>query len=230
MNLKKILVSLVAFFALAVLFAGSVSAFATVSNVEVNGESALGVSNIAVFAGETIPVEITFTGTANTSEVEVEAWISGYREGGTVSGPFDVISGARYTKLLAIKVPFDIDPAEDRTLQIRLEGNNGAVIVPSIDLIAERDSFVVEVLDISMEPTVRAGDNIVADVVLKNRGRQFAEDTFVRVTIPALSVEKRVYFGDLSPEDEPYNDDPFLSNVGNDRLDKEDAALVRWIS
>jgi len=39
------------------------------------------------------------------------------------------------------------------------------------------------------------------DVVLKNRGRHEAEDTFVEASIPALGVTSRTFYGDLSSVD-----------------------------
>ena len=72
----------------------------------------------------------------------------------------------------------------------------------SISLGGQRESYVVEILDVDFEPQVKAGDTLALDVVLKNRGREEAEDTFVRARIPSLGIEDRGYFGDLSEKDQ----------------------------
>ena len=228
MESKKILVSLVALVAFAVLFVSSASAFATIDSVEVSGIEALnGSPDITVVAGETVPVRVIFTGTADATDVRVKAEISGSDSVAAVTSRFIVDDGDTYSRLLAVNVPFDIDSREPLTLTVTVESKNAGVAdSATISLVAKRESYLVEVLDVAMDNTVSAGSNLVADIVLKNRGREFAEDTFVRMTIPALSVETRAYFGDLSPEDQPFSEDPFVS-TGNDRIEKEDAGFRR---
>jgi hypothetical protein len=228
MDFKKNLVFLVAFVAVLAVSLGTVSAFATIGSVDVNGVRNAGNTDIAAFAGETIPVRVTFGATENAEDVRIKAWLSGSSENSYVSGKFDVIDNKTYSRLLSVTIPFNIDVDESLTLYVLVENQDGVADSVEIDLTAERESYLVEILDIAMNPTVSAGNSLVADVVLKNRGRQFAEDTFVRVTIPALGVEKRLYFGDISPEDEPFSENPFVT-TGFDRLSDEDAAARRLV-
>ena len=81
MKSKKILVSLVAIVAFAVLFVSSVSAFATIDSVEVSGiEVALnGSPDITVVAGETVPVKVYFTSATSAKDVKVKVEISSVR-------------------------------------------------------------------------------------------------------------------------------------------------------
>jgi len=231
MESKNNLVLLVAVFALATLFVSSAGAthenlqglvknFATITNVEVNGIEETGaltgtVVNIGAFAGETLPVRITFNAVDNASDVRLKVWISGEKENIVSSERFDVIKGSTYSRLVSVPVPFDIDPEEEMRLYITIESRDGGL--PTADIVrikAQRESYLVEILDADMPADVKAGDNLAVNVVLKNRGRQFAEDTFVRAKIPALGIEAKSYFGDLSPVDQ---NDP----------DKEDSAERR---
>ncbi|MBI3333951.1 hypothetical protein HYZ97_00495 [Candidatus Pacearchaeota archaeon] len=216
MEFKKNLVSLVAVFAVFALLASTVSAFATITSVEVSGvEGINGSANIAAFAGQTLPVRVIFTAQSNASDVRVKAWISGDRDYSAASERFDVIAGNTYSRLMAVNVPFDIDPSESMTLQISVESQT-VEIRSQVALRTQRESYIVEILDAVLDPTVTAGDNLAVDVILKNRGRQTAEDTFVRVSIPALSIERRAYFGDLTPVDQA-------------NPDKEDASERRML-
>ncbi len=227
MTYTKHLVSLVAVLALAVFLASSVSAFASITNVEVSGVDAVvgGANtnaNISAFAGQTLPVRVIFTATSNASDARVKVWISGDRDYSVSSERFDVLAGGTYSKLMSVQVPFDIDPEEALKLEVSVESkNNGEVSRKQVALAAQRESYLVEILDVSLNPNVKAGENLAVDVVLKNRGRQDAQDTFVRATIPTLNVERKAYFGDLTPIDQP------IRAGSTDRLNKEDAAAGR---
>ena len=234
MTSKKFLVSLVMVLAIAILAIANVSAmFGNIESVEVSGVEGLpqGRADIAVFAGETIPVKVIFRATNNAEDVRVKTWVSGERELATVSERFDVIANKTYSKILSVKVPSDLDElAESIELNVVVENRNDGIGDEEIVLLTlERESYVVEILDVDMVDKISAGEVLALDVVLKNRGRQFAEDTFVRASIPALEIEDRAFFGDLSSIDEPFSKDPFKAERtdGFDRLDKEDSAERR---
>ena len=74
MESKKLLVSLVAMFAL-LLLVTNVSAFADIRSVEVNGVE-VDQQSFAVFAGQTIPVRVIFTaGNSDAEDVRIKARI-----------------------------------------------------------------------------------------------------------------------------------------------------------
>lgn len=200
----KNLVSLVAVFALLLVTTSSASAFADIKSVEVSGIQALNSgSAVASFAGDTIPVLVVFNATADASDVRVKAWVSGDRDYSVSSDRFNVIAGNLYSKLMSVKVPSDIDPSESFKLEIEVESrNDGLGDSATINVTVQRESYKVEVLDVSMDNKAKAGENLALDIVLKNRGMELAEDTFVTVSIPALGVEQRSYFGDLSATDQ----------------------------
>ncbi len=209
--------SLVALIALALILAvGSVSAFGSITSVEVNGLEAVdGTVNVAAFAGETLPVRVFFRATDNATDVRFKAWIAGERDLAVSSERFDVIAGSVYSRLMSVQVPLDLDPSEDLKLEIAVESKrDGAADETTINLAGQRESYLVQVLDVNVGTSVSAGDSVPVTIVLKNRGRQEAEDTFVRISIPALGIEERAFFGDLSPVDQS---DP----------DKEDSAERR---
>jgi methionine-rich copper-binding protein CopC len=201
-------IALFAVLALAILSVGSVSALVDFDEVEVSDIDGLVTDNVNVLAGQTVPVRVIFTAEEDAEDVRVKVWITGERDLSVSTDRFDIIEGNTYSRLLHIRVPFDIDPDEERSLKVLVESRSDDDEV-EVDLVLQRESYIVEILAVSMDTKVTAGDNLFLDVVIKNRGRQFAEDTFVSVKIPALDVERKVYFGDLSPEDvaEPDKED-----------------------
>ncbi|MCU0642158.1 MAG: hypothetical protein MUF61_01080 [archaeon] len=213
MGYKNLSVSLVAVLALAIITIASVSAYTDIS-VEVNGIEYDG-DSIAVFAGQTVPVKVTVYSSDNATDVRIKAWISGDKDLAVSTGRFDMISDKTYSRMINVQVPSKVDPSEDLSLIVDVESRDGSVfegiVVP---LTVQRESYALEILDAVMDNEARAGSSVTVDIVLKNTGRHFADDTFVKVRIPALNLEKKSYFGDLSPVDQA---DP----------DKEDATEKR---
>jgi len=203
METKKLLVSFVAVLALAIMSVASVSAFGYITSVEVNGVEALNGAEIADFAGQTLPVRVVFQADRDASDVRIKAWISGEKEYAVSTDRFDVIADRTYSRLLSVQLPSKIDPSEDLKLVVLIESkNDGVADTAEVNLTVQRESYNVEVLDVAMNSEVKAGSNLVLDVVLKNRGRKLAEDTFVKARIPALGIETKAYFGDLSALDQ----------------------------
>ena len=202
---------------LALLLVANVSAFGTISQVEVNGVEALGGVELAHFSGQTVPVLIVFDADSSATDVRVKAWISGERENTVSTERFDVIADRTYSRVVSVPLPSDLDENLDEDLKLnilvesRQDGTADEVVIP---LTVQRESYVIDVLDADLASKVVAGEVLTVDVVLKNFGRRFANDNFVRVSIPALGIEDRAYFGDLSALDQS---DP----------DKEDAVERR---
>jgi hypothetical protein len=213
-------VYLVTLIALAVLIAGTVSAadFANISVVKVNGVTG---NTVASFAGSAIPVEVQFVANANASDTVVSAWISGHKGDTTVeTKKFPAISGSTYVKFFSVPIPSDINPTETLTLQVMIDSNAGSVVynTTAIKLAAQRESYVIEILNVNMDTKVKAGDNLLMNVVLKNRGFEMSSDTFVKATIPALGIETTGYFGDLSAVDGTHQANPDKQDAGERTL------------
>lgn len=204
MKYTKVLVSLVAAFALAIFLIGSVSAFGSITSVEVNGVEGKGATNsISVGDGEYLAVRAIFIATSNASDVRVKAWVSGEQSYSVSSDRFDVVSGKVYSKLLSVRIPTDLAPTKDLKLIVSIENpEKGPVSQEIVSLLAQREAYNIEILDVSTDSSTSAGGNLALDIVLKNRGGHFAEDTFVTARIPALGIERRAYFGDLSAVDQ----------------------------
>lgn len=217
-NIQK-MVSLAAIFVLAILVTQNASAFASIDDVEVNGVDALnGAVNIGAFSGDSLPVRVTFTATADAQDARIKIWLAGEKDNAVSSERFDVLNGSTYSRLVSVAIPVNVDyPSEEFQLEIQIENRNDgapASAYTEVQVTAQRESYTLEVLDVNLGTKAVSGEAMPVDIVLKNRGSHLAEDTFVKVRIPALGVEQRAYFGDLSATDQS---DP----------DKEDAVERR---
>jgi len=223
MENRNILVLFVAIAAV-VFSMASVSAFADIQSVTVSGIDYSNPDNVpstGVFAGETLPIRVNFLGDGNQDEVRIVARLIG-GTGFEATDRFDVLDGQIYTRLINFELPSDLDDdrEQDFFIEITIEsdsaGEGDSVLIP---LQVQRESFQLEILAIEASDNnrVQAGKTLGLNVVVKNRGRQEARDTFVRATIPELGISKTVFFGDLSAQDE--------GNPGPDKFDTEERRL-----
>jgi hypothetical protein len=207
MESKKLLMSVVAVFAL-VLLLSNVSALVQLRSVEIDG---VGVypeyADLSSLPGSNLPVKVIFYSNENYEDVRVKAWIAGSSGLSESTERFDLIAERQYVRYFSLSLPEKVDPEESLKLRILVENQDGELLDRSIDLTVQRENYRVEVLDVDMDSRVQTGEKLALDVVLKNRGRNLAEDTFVRISIPALGVEKKAYFEDLAPVDQSETDE-----------------------
>src|SRR3989344_8883146 len=215
-------VALFALVALIVLGANVTAArdFGDFESIEVKGVEVLGLTNpkVSVFPGENLPIRVEIFAQDNAEDARIKAWISGEREFSAVSERIDFVRNGTYSALLIVEVPKSLDDDElDRevTLNIVVENEDRETADVQVSLILQRESYNVEVLDVDLNPEVKAGELLAVDVVIKNRGRHTSDDTFVTVRIPQLGVQDRAYFGDLTPIDQ---DDPEKEDSAERRL------------
>ena len=209
MTSKNLLVFLVSAFVLAALCASSVSAFGSITGVEIDGLEVLGSSiDLANFAGQTVPIRVIFNANGDAEDVRVKAWISGESDNIYTSRRIDVLSGRTYTETVLLDMPSSLDELdEDRKLNVMVESRqDGTADWETIEFTVQRESYTMEILSVDMNSEVKAGEALTIDVVVKNRGRQLAEDTFVTVSVPELGLESKAYYGDLSAQDESHPD------------------------
>ena len=204
---KNLLVFLVSVLVLAfAIQSASAVSFGNIANVEVNGiPASAGVVNFASFAGQKMPVLVRFDATANAMDVKMKAWISGEKGNAADSDRFDVIAGGTYSMLVYVDIPTDMNDNldEPRTLEIIVESRqDGIADEETIQFRVQRESYDIEILAVNMDGQVKAGEPLPIDVVLKNKGRHFADDTFLKIKVPELGIETQTYFGDLSPVDQ----------------------------
>ena len=214
MDAKKLLVSfslIVSLLFLAVFASAATSEIANVTSVEVNGvDNALGSQDVAVVAGDVVPVKIVFEALEDASDVRIEADLEGQKHDSSVEvNVGDVEAGKRYTRTFNMRVPSDLqeEVSDNLTLNIKIENSDFKTELSEITLRVQRPSYDTGVMSISSQGTVNAGETFPVDVVLKNTGYNKLNDLYVKVSIPALGVERTVYFGDIVAVETDDDDD-----------------------
>ncbi|MBT7102531.1 hypothetical protein HN935_03410 [archaeon] len=206
-NMKRnmLLVPFVA--VLALLVVGFASAgLANNVQIELNGESIDLDDNLASFAGDVVPVRVTFVAGEDAEDVKVEVGMYDGRDDVDAStGRFNVVAGKRYTKLLSLRLPSDIDEdLDEMTLSVEIYDADHDTDDYDEDyrVSMQRESYVFEVLSVDYTSKVSAGDVFPVSVVVKNVGFNRMDDAYVVASIPALGVSTRGYVGDLIPNED----------------------------
>jgi uncharacterized membrane protein len=199
---------LIGLIAIAVLALGFVSAQPEIASMEVylNGHAVTS-EVFSVERGDMLGVKVLFqvSDTSEVGEVKVKAWIDGYRKTIEASTErFDVFPGRLYSKTLSLSLPADMEEGE-YTLHVMITGKESLLgdSYKEITLAVQRTSYKAEILsvDLALPAVVNAGETLVANVVVKNRGSHKLEDIYVRASIPELGLARNIYIGDIYPND-----------------------------
>ena len=184
-------------------FASAQPQIANFTSVKVNGIETISSQSVAVTAGTSVPITVTFTANATESNVRLQAQFQGVN-GDVQSEVFigNVEAGQTYTQTLNIVAPSDIGDAQSLFLPLVVTVWNGDSSVTqaqyTVQLRDQRQSYNANVMSLSTVSTANAGDLLPVSVVLKNTGYDNLNDVYVIVSIPALNVQRSAYFGDLS--------------------------------
>ncbi len=180
--------------------------------VEFNGEVITDddSENLASFAGDVVPIKVTFTADENASDVKIEVGMYDGRDDTEAStGRFNVVDGKKYTKLLSLRLPSDFDEdLDEMTLSVEIYDADHDTDDYDADykVSMQRESYELDVLSVDYSSRISAGDVFPVSVVIENNGYNFVEDNFVVVSIPALGVSARGYVGDLDSSEDYDND------------------------
>jgi hypothetical protein len=185
---------------------------ADIDSVKINGIVDNGNEDISVIAGEMMTVEVIFTAIEDASDVRIEVELEGEKDDSEIRAFIgDLEEDKRYTKTLTLKVPYELNDevSEDMSLNLKIWNGDYKTEHPEIVVRVQRPSYNAQLMSVSADNSVTAGDLMQVDVVLKNIGYNELEDLYLTTSIPALGLTERVYAGDLTAV-ETDDDDDFL--------------------
>ncbi len=208
-TLKGFFLTILSILVLASVVTASASEIVTVDSVEVNGIEGDVDQAIAVIAGETVPVEVYFTALESTSDVKVEAEVTGGKtDVSSVSTSFDIERGLTYRKKLVLNIPSELKDEVSDNLHMEIEiWNEDYKTEHELTLRVQRATYSADIMSISASQSIGAGELYPVDIALKNTGYNKLNDVYVEVSIPGLGIERESYFGDLVAVEDYSNND-----------------------
>lgn len=197
---------------LALMIVGFASAsLANSVHVEFNGQEIGLNDDLTSFAGDVVPVRVTFTAGEDSKDVKIEVSIYDGRDDVAASTErFNTVAGKTYTKLLSLRLPNDFDSElNEMTLSVDIydADHNTNDYSEDYKLSMQRESYTLKILSVDYSSKVSAGNVFPVSVVVKNMGYNRMDDTYVVVSIPGLGVSARGYVGDLIPLEDYSNYD-----------------------
>ncbi|MDD5699877.1 MAG: hypothetical protein PHH00_01640 [Candidatus Nanoarchaeia archaeon] len=193
---KRLLVSFLVIASILV-FAGLASALPITSSVSVKVND-VDASSASVLAGETVSVVVQFASAVDSSDVKLSATIEGKNDVEKEVFVGDVENGKTYTKTLTLEVPYELKDKVSDDFRLVIKIWNGEFSGSTeYSLRVQRQSYSVKIMSLSTVGNANAGQIIPVDIVLKNTGYNQLDDLYAKLSVPALNLDRTVYFGDL---------------------------------
>lgn len=202
MKNKAILVSFIALFAIVFALSTVIASEVNICNlnVEVNDVETY---PIAGEVSDTVPVEVRFTACEDATDVKVKVYIEGYKnEISEETSRFHIVNGSTYIKRFSLQLPssMDLDElTEELSLLVRISAKNRESAEESFAINMQRNLYSLNILSVDTSQEVIAGTTIPIDVVLENNGNERLDNVYIKVSIPDLGIEKKVFVGDMKP-------------------------------
>ncbi|HTZ41904.1 MAG TPA: hypothetical protein VMC07_01705 [Candidatus Omnitrophota bacterium] len=176
--------------------AGLASAAPNVTSVKISDVDA---SAASVLAGDTVPIVVTFTSSTNESDVRLRATFEGKTDVEKEIFVGDVETGHTYTESLTLDVPYDLQDqvSNGLNLVIKIWNSDSSTGDVTYNLNVQRQSYDANVMSLTNVDNANAGQNIPVDIVVKNVGYNELHDLYAKLSVPALNLQKTVYFGDV---------------------------------
>jgi len=217
MKSKTIIVSFIALFVLA--FALNVVAAVDVpvhvDLVKVNSVELDQANTYIGQVGDTVPVYVQFSALEDVDEdVKITVYIDDYKvdieDSEILRTPLE--SGVKgYTARLSLKLPSSLDledsASEDTTLYVRFKAHGYTAVEEEYTIKMSKDLESLGFLSVETPQKITAGSSFPVDIVIENNGHERLDDVYVKVSVPELGVEQKIYVGDLaSQQDTDYDE------------------------
>ncbi len=180
-------------------------------DVEVNGDELNDLDLLQVMNGETLNIKLRFSAQADFDDARIMAFVEGYEHSPIVANTeiFSVKDGTTYVKTLSIELPADMDSQKDYKLRIIGANDLSGLTLKEYTLYVDTQRHRVDVLDLVMTPSsgVEPGQNVIANVRLKNRGQQSQDSVKVSIAVPELNIVESSYVSNIDFDEVVTSDD-----------------------
>jgi len=199
-------------------FAVAASVPATIDFVTVDGTeiTVSDTNRLDLQRGDSVAVKVKLTATANNSNVEIEAFLSGFEfsdiESVSDTTPlFDLEQGVSYVKTLRLKLPTKLEE-DDYRLRVLVSDRNSDQIIQNYRIKIDVPRHALDIKDVVFSPEgrVQAGRALLAMVRVKNVGDKKEEGIKIRVNIPELGVSASDFIDEIKSQDATTSEELFL--------------------
>lgn len=191
----------------------------SITSVKVNGAKVNDYSSVSVDNGETIDIDISYLGQKNADNARFRVEIEGY-EHATLDDStslFTVKKGVSSSKSLSLNLPSDMDSQEEYVLRIFGSNDLSGLTYKEYSLYVDTQRHRVDISDLVMSPEtgVEAGQAVIANVRVTNRGQKVQDSVKVVIEVPELNVRASSYVTNLDLDESITSEDMYLGVPSN---------------
>ena len=182
--------------------------------VEINGIEVTDIDTLQLINGESVEVQLRMSALSSFDDARIMVFVEGYEHSPLLATTeiFSVLEGNTYIKRVNINLPADMDNQENYVLRIVGANDLSGVTYKEFEVFVDTQRHRVDILDLIMTPSsgVEPGQNIIANVRMKNRGQKEQDSVRVSVSIPELNVDESSYVSNLNSDEVATSDDMLL--------------------
>jgi len=172
---------------------------------------------IALERGQEFEFKVTLVSAENLSNIQAEAYISGYEYSdydsiSDTTHNFDMESDVSYTKTFKLKLPNDIEQ-DSYKLRLLISDRYGGENTYDYNLKIDAQRHAISFYDILVSPDeeqIVAGRALTATVRLENTGEKDEENVKVTASIPKLGVSDSAYIDLIKSGDDEETEELYM--------------------
>ncbi len=161
------------------------------------------VTRLNLERGDELDLKAKLTGLDNSSNVQVEAFISGYEYDdfepiSAKTHVFDVENSVSYIKTLSLTLP-DLMDRDSYKLRLLVTDRNGQADIYNYNLKVDTARHALTIKDVVLSPQneVKSGRALLTTLRIKNMGQKTEEGIKVKASIPSLGLSAADYIEKL---------------------------------
>lgn len=186
----------------------------SISSIKVDGSTLTDYSSVSVDNGDVLEIQISYLSQKDADNARFRAEIEGY-EHSTITDAtnlFSVVKGVSSSKTLTLQLPSDMESQKAYILRIYGSNDLSGLTYKEYSLYVDTQRHRVDISDLVMSPEtgVEAGQAVIANVRVTNRGQKVQDSVKVVIEVPQLNIRASSYVSNLDIGEAITSEDMYL--------------------
>lgn len=186
----------------------------SITTIRVDGTTLLDSSSLSVDNGDVLEIQVSYLGQKDADNARFRAEIEGY-EHSTITDAtnlFSVVKGVSSSKALTLRLPSDMESQKEYILRIYGSNDLSGLTYKEYSLYVDTQRHRVDISDLVMSPEtgVEAGQAVIANVRVTNRGQKVQDSVKVVIEVPQLNIRASSYVSNLDIGEAITSEDMYL--------------------
>jgi methionine-rich copper-binding protein CopC len=172
-------------------------------------------NSLSLERDNTLNVKLDFVAYEDDTNLEIEAFISGYEYGDSThlsatTGVFDVTANTEYVKKLTFKLPDDVQ-TDSYKLRVIATDRNGWEYIENYNLKIDSMRHVIKIMNVGLsESRIKSGAALLSTVRVENQGQYSESDVKVTVSVPELGLSATDYLDTIKQDKQKDTEEMYI--------------------